>query len=87
MVVIVTHPILVAGRRPRRLDPPDKALVGQQAEGIVYGLSGDGADLGPHRLGDVVRGAVRSTGHGAQDGQTLRRDLDTVLSKKVGSIT
>jgi len=87
MVVIVTHPILVAGRRTGRLDAPDKALVGQQPEGIVYRLSGDGTDLGPHRLSDVVRGAVRSIGHGAQDGQTLGRDLDTVLSKKVGSIT
>ena len=80
MVVIVTHPILVPGRRTGRLDAPDETLVGQQSEGIVYRLAGYAADLRTHGLRDVVRGAVRSIGHGAQNGQTLRRDLDTVLS-------
>jgi hypothetical protein len=53
---------------------------------MVPRLAGDGTDLRPHILGDIVRGAVRSIGHRPQDGQTLGRDLETVLAKKVGWI-
>src|ERR687892_320793 len=45
VMVVVTHPILVAGRRPVGLDAPDEALVEHDAESVVHGLTGDGADL------------------------------------------
>jgi hypothetical protein len=83
MVVVVTDPILVTGRRPGGLDASDEALVGQDPEGVEHRLARNGTDVGPYDLGDVDRRAVRSTGHRPQDCQTLGRDLDTVLAKKV----
>ena len=52
------------------------------AEGVVHRLAGDGADLGPHDLVDVVGGAVRPVGHRPQHGQTLGRDLQAVLAEQ-----
>src|SRR6266852_1527114 len=46
MVVVVTDSSLVKGRRPRRLDAPDEALLGQDPESVVHRLTRDGADLG-----------------------------------------
>ena len=86
MVVVVAHPVFVAGRRAGGLDASDQALVGQDTERVVHRLAGDGADLRPHRLGHVVRGAVRPTGHRPQHGQTLGRDLEAVVTQKVGGI-
>ncbi len=81
VVMVVTDSLLVAGRRPGRLDTPDEALVDQNAEGVVHPLARDGTDLGPDHLRYIVCGAVRSFGHRPQDGQPLGRDLDTVLAK------
>jgi hypothetical protein len=39
VVVVVTDPILVAGRRPGRLDAPEEALVGEGREGVVHRLT------------------------------------------------
>jgi hypothetical protein len=86
MVVVVADSILIARRRPGGLDASNEALGDQKPKGVVDRLAGDGTDLGPHGLGDVIRGAVRSTGHRPEDGKTLGRDLDTVLPKKVGWI-
>ena len=52
------------------------------AEGVVHRLARDGADLGPHDLVDVVRGAVRPVGHRPQHGQTLGRDLQAVPAEQ-----
>ena len=82
--MVVADPVLVARRGPGGLDAPDEAFVGQDAEGVVHRLAGDDADLGPYDLGDVVRRAVRSTGHRRQNGQALSRDLDTVSAKEIG---
>ena len=86
MVVVVTDPILIAGRRTGGLDPPDEALLGQDFEGVVYSLSRNGTDFGTNVTCDVFRRAVGPTRHSPQHGQTLGRDLDTVLAKKVGWI-
>jgi hypothetical protein len=86
MVVVVADSILIPGRRPGGLDASNEPLVGQDPQGVIYRLAGDGTDLDPHSLGDVVRGAVRSVGDRPQDGQTLGRDLETVLAKQVGWI-
>jgi hypothetical protein len=85
-MMVVPYPILISGRRPGRLDAPDEAVLGQDAEGVVHRLAGDGADLGPHVLVDVVGGAVRSTGHRSHDRQTLRRDLQPVLTEHGGIV-
>ena len=88
VVVVVAGPTLVPRRRPGGLDAPDEAPVGQDAEGVVHRLAGDDADLGPHGPGDVVRRAVRSTGHRRQNGQSLRRDLDTVATwREIGRVS
>ena len=82
VVVVVIHPVLVTSRRARRLDPPDEAPVGQCAEGVVHRLARDGTDLGPHQILDLVRRAVRSAGHRTENGQTLRRHLNTMLTQQ-----
>src|SRR4051794_7479694 len=56
VVVVVVDPVLVAGRRPGRLDPADESLVGQRAQRVVDRLPGDRPDLGPHDPLDVVGG-------------------------------
>jgi hypothetical protein len=83
MVVVVTDPILIAGRRTGRLDAPDEALLGQDFEGVVDRLSRNGTDFSTNVTGDVFRRAVGPTRHRPQHGQTLGRDLDIVLAKKV----
>ena len=82
VVVVVADPVLVAGRRPGRLDAPEEALVGEDAEGVVHRLARDRTDLGPHDAVDVVGGAVRPVGHRPQDGQALGRDLQAVLAEQ-----
>ena len=82
VVVVVTDPVLVAGRRPGGLDAPEEALVGEGREGVVHRLTRDGTDLGPHDLADVVGGAVRSVGHRPQHGQTLGRDLQPMPAQQ-----
>ena len=86
VVMVVSNPVLEARRRPGGLDASEEALVGQDSEGVVHRLARDGADLGPHDLSDLVRRAVRSSGHRPQDGQTLGRDLEAVPAEKVGWI-
>ena len=86
MVVVVTRLLFVAGRRSSRLDAPQDALFDQHAEGVVYRLARDGADLGPDDSSHIVCRAVGATGHRSQYGQTLGRDLDTVLAKKIRAL-
>ena len=78
--MVVTDSILVQGWRPGRLDAPDEALLGQDFEGVVYSLSRNGTDCGTNVTCDVFRRAVGPTRHSPQHGQTLGRDLDTVLA-------
>jgi hypothetical protein len=86
VVVVVTHPVLVAGRRSGRLDTPEKPLVDQDSKGVVHPLAGDRTDLGPDGLCNVIGGTVRSIGHRLENGQPLSRDLDPVLAKEVGRL-
>ncbi len=79
--MVVVDPILVPGRRSGRLNAPDQPLVGQNPQGVVNGLTGDGAYLGACDLLDVIRRPVGSARHGPHDGQALRRDLDSGLPK------
>jgi len=83
MMVVVADAILEAGWRADRLDTPEQPFLGQQAEGVVDRLEGDGADLGPHHFRHAVGGDVGLTSDGTQDGQSLGRDLDAVLTEKI----
>ena len=86
MVMVVADAGLEAGGRAHRLDAAEQPLLGQQAEGVVDRLTGDRADLGPHHFGHAVGGDVGLAGDRTQDGQSLRRDLDAVLSEKIGRV-
>ena len=80
--MVVRDPVLVAGGEPagwmRRMMP----LSTRTPRGVVHRLARDRADLGFHRFGDVIRGAVRVVGHGSQNGDALCGDLDMVLAKE-----
>ena len=84
VVVVVIDPVLVAGRRTCRLDTPDQAAIGQNAQGVVHRLTGDCADLTAYHLFDLVSRPVGPAGHGAEHGQTLRRHLYAPLAKEGG---
>ena len=86
VMVVVADTVFVACRRAGRLNAADQALGDQHAERVVHGLQRDGADLGSYDLGDGICGDVRLTGHGAEDGQSLRRDLNSTLSKGISRV-
>jgi hypothetical protein len=65
------------------LNASDEAFADQHAEGVVYRLERDGTDLCPGDLGHPVGGDVRVTRDGTQDSQTLGRDLNSALTKKI----
>ena len=82
VVVVVADAVLVAGRRAGRLDAPEEALVGEDAEGVVHGLAGDGAELDaarPRRCRRRCRGAAR---HRPQHREALGGDLQPVLAEQ-----
>ena len=86
VMVVVADSIFVAGRRAGGLNAADQALGDQHAERVVHGLKRDGADLGSYDLGDGIRRDVGLTGHGAEDGQSLGRHLNSTLSKGVSRV-
>ena len=87
VVVVVADAVLVARRRPRRLDAPQQSLVGERAEHVVHRLARDGADLGADDPVDLVGGAVRALGHRPQHGQPLRGHLHAVRRSSSASST
>jgi hypothetical protein len=84
VVMIVIDPVFVPGRRTGRLDAPDEAIFGQDAQSVVHGLTRYCSDISAYHVFDLVRRAMRSGGHRPQDGQTLSRYLNTALAKEVG---
>jgi hypothetical protein len=83
MMVIVTDARFETRRRPRRLDAPDDAFANQDAQRVVHRLQRDRANLGAYGVGHAVRGDMRMPRHCSQHSQSLRRDLKTMLSKKL----
>jgi len=83
VVVVVPDTCLVASRRPGRLDAPDETLLAEQVEGVVDGLTRDGAQLCVHDAGDVVGAAVGPLGDGPQHGDALGGDLDATGSQQL----
>ena len=86
MVVVVADPIFEPGRRAGRLDTADESIADQHPERVVDRLQRDGADLGAHQFGHAVGGDVRLRGHGAQDGQALRRHLNPAVAEEFGRV-
>ena len=87
MVVVVADALLETSRRAGGLNAPDKVLGDQDAEGVVHRLERDGTDLGPDGLGHGVGRDVGLTGNRPQDSQSLRRHLDTALTKKFSRVS
>jgi hypothetical protein len=83
MVVVVADTILEAGWRSRRLNASDQAFGNQNGKGVVHRLQRDGADLGADDLRDALSRDVRLIGDCAQDGQSLRGDVDAAVTKQV----
>ena len=75
-----------AGRGTGRLDAPDDAFANQDAQGVVHRLQRDRANLRPHGFGHAIRGDMRRGRHRPQHREALRRDLKTVLTKKLRRI-
>jgi hypothetical protein len=55
MVVVVSHPCLIASRMPGRLDASDEASRLQNVQIVVYGLSGECAESLARGICDGVR--------------------------------
>ena len=81
-MVVVADAALVERRRSRGLDPPDEAVVGQDAEGVVHRLTRNRPDLGASMFGDLFRRAVRMARHRPQHGQSLGRNVHTMFTKQ-----
>ena len=73
VVVVVADAILVARRRPRRLDPAEQPTFRERGEHVIDRLAGDRPELRPHDGTDLIGGAVRVLRHGAQHGDALGR--------------
>ncbi len=81
MVVVVADPVLVAGRRPCRLNPSDQVLAHENGECVVYGLARDRPDARPDVVYDLVRSGVGAIAHRLHHRETLRRDTQPVAAQ------
>ena len=86
MVVVVADPILETGRGSSGLNATDKTRADEDAQRVVHRLERDGADFGPDGLANRVGGNVWLTGNRSQNRQSLRRDLNTVLTKEISRV-
>jgi hypothetical protein len=86
MVVVVADAILEPSRRSRRLNASDQAFGNQNAKRVVHRLQRDGADLGADDVSDALSRDVRLTGDRAQDGESLRGDVDAALTKQFSRV-
>lgn len=86
VVVVVVDPVLVQGGRSGGLDAPEDTPLSEGAERVVDRLAGDGTDLGPDPLLDLLGGAVGLGRNGAHHGQPLRGDLKSVTTELLGVV-
>lgn len=87
MVMVVADPILEARGRSRRLNAAEEAFGNQEGERVVHGLERYGADLGSDSFGHAVGCDVGLIRHDSPDRQSLGRNLNTALAKKVSWIS
>ena len=81
VMVVVVDAVFVAGGRADRLDSPDQSLLYHHAQGVVYGLARDSADIGLGRIDYLIGTDVWSRPHRVKDRNALRGGLDAVLAK------
>ena len=86
MVVVVTDAIFETSGRSSRLNATDQTLGHQQGQRVVHGLKGNGANLGADDVGYGIGRDVRLPRHRAEDGESLRGDLNATLTKKIGRL-
>ncbi len=84
--MIVANTVFETGGRARGLNASNQAPVGEDSQGVIDGLTGDGPDLGPDDHRDVLRGRVRLIPHGHEDRQALGRHLDAEFAESSGGI-
>jgi hypothetical protein len=86
MVVVVADAILEASRRPRRLNAPQEAAGDKDAKRVVDRLVRDRSDLRSDHFRYPVSRDVRLIRHRTQHPQSLRGDLNTVLTKELNGV-
>jgi hypothetical protein len=86
VVMVVTDAILVARRRPGRLDAQDEAFGHEHSERVVHRLERDRADLRPGDGCDLVGRDVRPSRDRAHDGQSLRCHPDTASPQEIDRV-
>ena len=86
MMVVVADSILEARRRPGGLNASNQTSGDEHAEGVVHRLQRNRANLDSDRFGHAVGRDVRLAGDGAQDGQSLCRDLNATFTQDFGGI-
>ena len=86
MVMVVADAALEARRGPGRLDTPDETPGDEDGERVVHRLKRDGAYLRADGLHHAVGRDVGLSHDGPQDSQSLRRDLDSALSKEISRV-
>lgn len=81
VVVIVAYAVFVARRRSARLDPPDDPFVDEDAERVVDGLARDRPEGRSHIVGELISGGVPANRYRSENGEALRRDLQSMLTQ------
>ncbi len=78
VVVIVVDAVLVARGRSHRLDAAQESALHEDAEGVVDGLTRDGANLVARLVHDVVSAEVGVARDRVENGETLRGGHEVV---------
>jgi len=81
VVMVVADAVFEAGGGVGGLDATEDTFIREHVQDVVDGLTGDGAELGPDRLGELIGGRVGMSGDGAQDGDTLGRDREVMVAQ------
>jgi hypothetical protein len=86
MVMIITDAIFIQSSRTGWLYPPQQAFLDEQIERVVNGLTRNRSEFRANFLGHIIRRAVWSLRHCAQNRQPLCSHLHSVISQLSGSI-
>ena len=83
VVVVVADSRLVESGGADRLDAPYETHLGERVQCVVHRLARDGADLGTSNFVHGISGGMRVGINGAEYGESLRRDMDTVRAEQL----
>jgi hypothetical protein len=68
------------------LDASNETFVDEKTESVIDRLSGDCSDVGLCGFRNVVGGAVGLVSDGTQDGESLRRDVESMTLEHIGVV-